>query len=624
MPDHNPLGFSFRTGSVRARSMVRVSVVIPIFNSAKTIARTLESVLNQDFAYGTEIIAVDDGSTDATAHELSRYSSRLRIISQENKGVAAAENAGAVAASGEYIAFCDADDVWMPDKLGATVAALDCNREAVLAYSDCLPVGDDGVPIAASLVPSELAHAPSMQELLRSWWPIVPSAAVIRRDAYEACGGQCTELRSYHDVYLWMLLRELGPFEYVARPLVKYRKTTVAERTLRDERYYDTFVYQVRARYQNSAETLLRATRHGCANLLGYRGLLQMRSGNLRDARHSFARALRREPNDLRNALRLMRTFLPVRLALRLGGRTCRPVLTPSSGTAREFPPGRGATGDESRRIQPHGAQSDRMTTHWSRYHAAWNKLAPPLRPNAEVCAAIRRLLCERAGPVLLLGVTPELADIAPRVVAVDRSGAMIAGVWPGNTRERRAVNGNWLTLPFAQRTFAAVVGDGTLNAVDHPSGHRQVYDELARVLLPGGRTVFRTFAAPRRCESVAQVRDDLMAGAIGSFHAFKWRLAMALLARQKSPNICVRTIHDSFSNEFPGRDVIAQITGWDAADIDTIDVYRHSTEIYSFPTIEQFQSIIPAGTFSNVGFADAGSYELADRCPLLFMDLRS
>ena len=114
------------------------------------------------------------------------------------------------------------------------------------------------------------------------------------------------------------------------------------------------------------------------------------------------------------------------------------------------------------------------------------------------------------------------------------------------------------------------------------------------------------------------------MAGAIGSFHAFKWRLAMALVARQKSPNICVRTIHDSFSNEFPGRDVIARITGWDAADIDTIDVYRHSTEIYSFPTIEQFQSIIPAGTFSNVGFADAGSYELADRCPLLFMDLRS
>src|SRR5208282_662795 len=149
--------------------------------------------------------------------------------------------------------------------------------------------------------------------------------------------------------------------------------------------------------------------------------LLQMRSGNLRDARHSFARALRREPIHLRNALRLMRTFLPVRLALRLGGRTCRPVLTPSSGAAREFPPGRGAVGDESRRIQPHGAQSDRMTTHWSRYHAAWNKLAPPLRPNAEVCAAIRRLLGERAGPVLLLGVTPELADVAPRVVAVDR-----------------------------------------------------------------------------------------------------------------------------------------------------------------------------------------------------------
>ncbi|MGC1396937.1 glycosyltransferase [Candidatus Binatus sp.] len=346
IPGHISPPPSFRTG---AHSRVRVSVVVPIFNSAKTIARTLESILSQDFADGTEIIAVDDGSTDATARELSRFSSHLKIISQENRGVAAAENAGVVAARGEYIAFCDADDVWMPDKLGATVAALDRNRDAVLAYSDCIPVADDGVPLAPSLVPPELAHAPSMRELLRGWWPIVPSAAVIRRDAYWASGGQCTELRSYHDVYLWMLLRELGPFEYVARPLVRYRKTTVAERTLRDECYYDAFVRQVRARYHNSADGLLRATRHGCANLLGYRGLLEMRSGNLRDARRSFASAVRREPTHLRNAMRLMRTFLPLGLALRLGGRTCRPELA-------HFP---GAAAGESRRIQPQGAPSD-------------------------------------------------------------------------------------------------------------------------------------------------------------------------------------------------------------------------------------------------------------------------
>jgi len=263
------------------------------------------------------------------------------------------------------------------------------------------------------------------------------------------------------------------------------------------------------------------------------------------------------------------------------------------------------------------------MTTHWSWYHAAWKRLAPPLRPNTEVCAAFGRLFSECAGPVLLLGVTPELADIAPSVVAVDRSDAMIAGVWPGNTNQRSAVNGDWLTLPFAQGAFAAVVGDGTLNSVDHPSGQRQVYDELARVLRPGGRAVFRIYAAPHRCESVAQVRGDLVAGAIGSFHAFKWRLAMALVARQKSPNICVRTIHYSFSSEFPDRASIARATGWNAADIDTIDVYRHSTEVYSFPTIEQFESIVP-GTFANVRFADAGSYELAERCPLLSMDLRS
>jgi len=142
-------------------------------------------------------------------------------------------------------------------------------------------------------------------------------------------------------------------------------------------------------------------------------------------------------------------------------------------------------------------------------------------------------------------------------------------------------------------------------------------------VLRPGGRAVFRVYAAPRRCESIAHVRDDLMASAIGNFNAFKWRLAMALVVRDKNPNICVRTIYDSFVTDFPGREVIARATGWDSADIDTIDLYRDSTEVYSFPTTEQFESIVPAG-FADVRFVESGSYELAERCPLLSIDLRS
>src|SRR5271163_4068693 len=177
------------------------------------------------------------------------------------------------------------------------------------------------------------------------------------------------------------------------------------------------------------------------------------------------------------------------------------------------------------------------MTTHWSRYRAAWERLGPPLRPHAEACAAYLRLLAGCAGPVLLLGVTPELADIAPNVVAVDRDFSLIAGVWPGNTTRRHAVNGNWLTLPLANGSFAAVVGDGALNSVDYPSAQRRIFDEAARVLRPGGRAVFRVYAAPRRCESIAHVRDDLMASAIGNFNAFKWRLAMALVVRDKNPN---------------------------------------------------------------------------------------
>ncbi len=97
-------------------SKVKFSVIIPVYNGANTITRALQSVLEQTYP-AHEIIVVDDGSTDQTAEVVLRFGNRVRYFHQENKGVSAARNTGAGIATGDWLAFLDADDRYCPDRL---------------------------------------------------------------------------------------------------------------------------------------------------------------------------------------------------------------------------------------------------------------------------------------------------------------------------------------------------------------------------------------------------------------------------------------------------------------------------------------------------------------------------
>src|SRR6266852_576807 len=156
----------------------QVSVIVPVWNGEATVANAIESALDQDFD-GVEIVIVNDGSRDDTASVLDRYRASVCIINQENRGLAAARNAGATVSKGEYLSFLDADDVWLPEKLAKSIATLTENREAVLAYSDAIAVDERGNRTADSFLPTALAHAPSMEDLLARWWPILPSTVTM-------------------------------------------------------------------------------------------------------------------------------------------------------------------------------------------------------------------------------------------------------------------------------------------------------------------------------------------------------------------------------------------------------------------------------------------------------------
>jgi glycosyltransferase involved in cell wall biosynthesis len=111
--------------------MTRVSVVIPAYNAERYLREAIDSVLGQTHQ-DLELIVVDDGSTDSTPAILASYGERIRVVTQPNRGVCTARNVGIAAATGEYVAFADADDIQFPFRLAAQARVLDAMPSAAI------------------------------------------------------------------------------------------------------------------------------------------------------------------------------------------------------------------------------------------------------------------------------------------------------------------------------------------------------------------------------------------------------------------------------------------------------------------------------------------------------------
>lgn len=253
---------------------------------------------------------------------------------------------------------------------------------------------------------------------------------------------------------------------------------------------------------------------------------------------------------------------------------------------------------------------------HWRDYAAHWDKLSPPLRPHADDI----QLYVHELGPeadTLLLGVTPEIAKLDLRGVAVDRNAQMIERVWPGPVNWR-VTQGEWLRLPLPDDSVQQVVGDGALTMLRFPTEYPLLLTELRRVLKPGGKIVLRLFAAPEQSESVDNIRQALISGQIHSFHALKWRLAMAL-AQERGGNVQVTELLEAFNQAFADREGLIARTGWPAQVFDTVDVYKNSVAMLSFPKLSEVHALLAAHA---VGIRyQRGTYELAERCPIVVLE---
>jgi glycosyltransferase involved in cell wall biosynthesis len=306
--------------------MPQVSVIIPVFNAAATVGRAVESVLAQTLA-GLEIVAVDDGSTDASIEALARFGERVKVIRQDNRGPSAARNLGVRNSSGEYLAFLDADDWWMPTMVERLAAALEAGRTCVLAYCDLKLVDSVGRELGTSLAVATSLDPPTVEDMLERLWPIMPSGVVMRRDAFEAAGGFPERLRAFEDVYLWLVMREQGGFAFVPEKLAAWRFAlfpSALKPAGGQERAGKIFRRMVRERYGVDPIAHVRSRRRAPRSILGYVGLAALAGNDRRTARRAFLRALRFDPLRFKNYMRLLRTVLPRPLVRSLGGRTAR------------------------------------------------------------------------------------------------------------------------------------------------------------------------------------------------------------------------------------------------------------------------------------------------------------
>lgn len=163
--------------------MPEASIIVPAYNVQETIAATLDSLLKQTFQ-DFEIVVVDDGSSDDTLSVVAGFKDkRLRVIAQANRGLAGAHNTGIAATCSPFIGFCDADDLWLPQKLAAHLVHLNARSDVGISFS-----GSAMIDMAGNL--TGLAQRPRLHEIdaahVLKRNPIGNgSAAVMRREALE-------------------------------------------------------------------------------------------------------------------------------------------------------------------------------------------------------------------------------------------------------------------------------------------------------------------------------------------------------------------------------------------------------------------------------------------------------
>ncbi len=213
---------------------LKVSVVIPAHNAGQTIRRAIDSVLGQTLP-AHEIIVVDDGSTDNTADLIRSYRKRVTLIRQKNAGVSVARNSGIEASTGEWIAFLDADDEWLPDKMQRQIEHLGRMPELKWAFCAYYTKSPPSNTLELKHNMRDLPKAVREQQVVENYFQAIityglsawTSSLIIHRSVFETVGMFDPGMKRAQDSDLWFRIAYRYPVAgYLPEPLAVYHMDT--------------------------------------------------------------------------------------------------------------------------------------------------------------------------------------------------------------------------------------------------------------------------------------------------------------------------------------------------------------------------------------------------------------
>lgn len=213
------------------RDMPLVSVIIPAYNCARLIPETLESLFAQDYP-NLEIVVVNDGSKDNTLELLKSYGDRIQLVDQANTGAPGARNKGIQSARGEFIGFCDADDIWAPGKVSAQVRHLQNCPDVGMVFCDWQvwdPRADGSFEIPESFRDSgdttlvDPANSGWIYTRLLLDCICLTSTVMFRRTVVEKVGFFDTNLWNGDDYDYWLRTSRITRIDKLGSKLVLYR-----------------------------------------------------------------------------------------------------------------------------------------------------------------------------------------------------------------------------------------------------------------------------------------------------------------------------------------------------------------------------------------------------------------
>lgn len=284
------------------------SVIIPTYNRATILQRTIQGVLQQSFV-DFELIVIDDGSSDNTGEIVAEISDeRVRYVPQKNKGRSAARNAGAVMANGHYVTFLDSDDEALPEWLNSLALSIQTDAPAMICCGTQIIASNNDKPIEVVL-PRQFSASYADQKVL--FYP--PGTFTVRRDIFHAVGGYVESLAQGENTELGRRLvsyctKHQLRIASISRPLILYHRDRTFDST--NQTLFRNYLQSATYMLQYHAEAL-RSTPHRYALTCGIAGVNSARLGEYSEARRFFVMAIRSDPFCLKHYVRLLLAFIP-------------------------------------------------------------------------------------------------------------------------------------------------------------------------------------------------------------------------------------------------------------------------------------------------------------------------